>query len=152
MEDVQEYYDKVQNICEVWKRRRLALKAEVTVLNVLVFPILYYAASNRCFNVNMIKKVKQITTDFLWNGNSSKIAFETSTLPVIDGGMGLHDFELRVKADRIAWVKRIVTSKNGFWLDYLKHKFDKKICDRNFSEKEKTKFTEYSTVLPGCYS
>lgn len=44
--DMQGYNEKMKNVCEVWKRRKLALKAKVTVLNVLVFPIIHYAACN----------------------------------------------------------------------------------------------------------
>lgn len=95
-------------------------------MNVLVFPIIfYYAACNICFNENMFKEVKKIATDFLWNGNSSKIAFQSLTLSIVDGGLGLHDFEFRIRAARIAWVKRIVTGNTGFWVDYLKWKADK---------------------------
>lgn len=123
--DMKGYYEKMKKVCETWKRRKLPLKAKVTVLNVLVFPIIYYAASNRCFNDDMFKEVKKIATDFLWNGNSAKIAYKTLTLPIADGGLGLHDFELRIRAARVAWVKRIVSSDTGFWLDYLRHKFGK---------------------------
>lgn len=126
-EDVQGYYDKMKSICEVWKRRKLPLKAKVTVLNVLVFPILYYAACNRCFDMNMLKVVKNIATSFLWNGNRPKIAYNTMILPAVGGGLGLHDFELRVRAARLAWVKRIVSSNTGFWIEYLKYK-----CEKNY--------------------
>lgn len=82
----------METICETWRRRKLPLKAKITVLNVLVFLVLYYAACNRSFNNGMLKSVKKIATNFLWNGNSSKVAFDTLTLPTVKGGLGLHDF------------------------------------------------------------
>lgn len=41
------------------------------------------------------------------------------------GGLGLHNFETRIKAARLAWIKRILGTKIGFWISYLQNIFQK---------------------------
>lgn len=118
LEDVQ--YFEMSRICEYWKCRQLTLKAKVTVLNVLVYPVIYYFVCNRFCSNEVISKVKSLTTSFLWNGNSAKIAYETLTLPIVRGGLGLHNFKVRMQAARLAWINQILTSKSGFWIEYVK--------------------------------
>lgn len=110
-------------ICEYWKCRKLALKAKIIVLNVLVYPIIYYLVCNRFCSDEVITKVKGLTTSFMWNGNTSKIAYETLTLPINEGDLGLHNFKIRIQAARLAWVRRILTFKSGFWIEYVQKIF-----------------------------
>lgn len=90
------YVTKMSNICAVWQSRRLPIKGKVTVLNSLVLPIIYYIASNSYCPNTVISQVNAVVTNFLWNGNRSKISMKTLILPVREGGLGLHDFRLRL--------------------------------------------------------
>lgn len=110
----------MKNVCDKWKKRKISLKAKVTVLNSLVYPIIYYAAHNTFCPDSIIAQVKLLAVDFLWNGNRPKIGMATIYQPVERGGLGLHNFELRLQAAQVAWARRFVMNINGdFWIDYL---------------------------------
>lgn len=125
------YVEKMKTVCGYWSYRHLGLKAKIVVLNVLVFPIIYYYVCNRFCADELIKKVLVVSDwpccnlaiAFLWNGHASKIAHNTLTLSVAEGGLGLHNFEVRVQAARFSWVWRIVMSSSGFCTEYFQQQF-----------------------------
>lgn len=119
LNDLEKYLIKMRERCSVWGKRQVSLKGKVVILNVLIYPILYYAASNLFFPERLFLTVKEVTRKFLWNGNRPKISLDTLTLPVKSGGLGLHDFAKRIKAARLAWVKRAIISQPGPWTDFL---------------------------------
>ena len=43
-------------------------------------------------------EVNQIVVDFIWDGKSSKIAYNVLVQSIEDGGLELFDFEVKVKA------------------------------------------------------
>lgn len=86
--DFQKYIVKMEGVCEKWSRRKLPIKAKITVLNVLVYPIIYYVASNIACPQAVVAQVRNLSSRFLWN-NNPKIALNTLTLPISQGGLGL---------------------------------------------------------------
>lgn len=121
LSDYDVYVKKMEHVCSVWRKRKLPLKGKVVILNTLVFPIIYYAATNRYCPKVVIDRVKHLTTQFLWNGNSSKISLITLTQDTAKGGLRLHDFEKRLNAAKLAWGKRMLKNGTGFWVDFIKH-------------------------------
>lgn len=117
--DLDKYILKMKERCAMWNKRRVSLKGKVIVLNVLVYPIIYYAASNLYFPDSLFRTIQEMSRNFLWNGHRPKISLDTLTLPVDQGGLGLHDFALRIKASRLAWVKRAILAPPGPWTDFL---------------------------------
>lgn len=119
--DFDVYVKKMEHVCAVWNKRKLPLKGKVVILNTLVYPIIYYAATNRVCPKVVVDRVKHLTTRFLWNGNVSKISLLTLTQDTANGGLRLHDFEKRLAAAKLAWAKRMLKSGTGFWIDYIKY-------------------------------
>lgn len=118
--DFQKYVSKMTDICNKWSKRKVALKAKVTVLNTLVFPILYYAAQNSHCPPVVLEQVKRLTVKFLWNGNRPIVSMATLYQPIERGGLGLHNFGLRVKAAHVAWAKRFIQATHeDFWIDFF---------------------------------
>lgn len=118
--DYGKYLDKMRLICDKWRKRKLNLKAKVTVLNTLVFPVLYYAAQNSHCPKFVEEEVRRLTMDFMWNGHRPKISMNTLFQSVSQGGLGLHNFSSRVFAGRIAWAKRMIqNTTDDFWLEYF---------------------------------
>lgn len=113
------YIDKMHGVCDRWSKRSISLKGKVTVLNTLVYPILYYSVCNSLCPQKILDKVRSLTLKFLWCGGNAKIAMDTLTLPVGTGGLGLHDFPDRIRAARIVWVKRLLVSDKGLWRDFI---------------------------------
>lgn len=113
------YLAKMQEICSTWSKRSISLKGKVVILNTLIYPIIYYAATNSLCPQNIFPRVRNMSQQFLWCGGNSKIAFDTLTLPTSQGGLGLHDFADRIKAARLIWVTRILSIGSGPMRDFL---------------------------------
>lgn len=141
LRDLDKYFGKMKERCATWGKRRVSLKGKVTILNVLIYPIIYYAASNFYFPDQLFNTIKEITRDFLWDGHKSKISLDTLTLPIRRGGLGLHDFALRVRASRLAWVKRAVLAPSGPWTDFM--------CERSGCSKVLDIFLRKNRNCPG---
>lgn len=86
VDDYEGYIDKMKKVCQVWNKRKIPLKGKVVILNVLVYPIIYYVATNRYCPKGVQDRVKQLTIDFLWNGNTPKISLNTLTQRTDKGG------------------------------------------------------------------
>lgn len=112
-------FDRMKEKCSKWRSRRLPLKGRVIVMNSLVLPIIYYAAQNSFCPSSVSSTVCQLVSNFLWNGRVPSIGMKTLVLPVDKGGLGLHDFNARLQASRIMWVRRMVTSPADFWTDFI---------------------------------
>lgn len=118
--DYDKYLDKMRLICDKWRKRKLNLKAKVTVLNTLVLPVLYYVAQNSYCPKFVEDEVRRLVMNFMWNDHRPKISMNTLYQPIPQGGLGLHNFSNRVFAARIGWVKRMIQKPTeDFWMEYL---------------------------------
>jgi hypothetical protein len=64
----------------------------------------------------VIKEVKDIIVNFLWDGGSSKIAYKILIQQIENGGLKLLDFEDKVKALKLMWIKRYVKGTDKKWM------------------------------------
>ena len=63
----------------------------------------------------VLKTFKEMVTAFIWDGKPSKIAYETLIGRVEEGGLGLLDPLLRLKALRIKVVKHFMGEGHKEW-------------------------------------
>ncbi len=105
----------MENLLNSWKGRYLSLKGKITVINNLALSPLIYLASVIHVPDLVIQEVKRIILDFIWDGKTSKIAFNTIIQNIEDGGLKLSNFEDRVKMLKVNWVKRLTDCSNGRW-------------------------------------
>ena len=105
----------MQALLQTWKGRHLSLKGKVTVLNHLALSPLLYLANVITVPRIVIDEVKQIVTDFLWNGKTPKIAYNVIVQNISDGGLKLVDFECKVKSLNVSWVKRLTDNIDARW-------------------------------------
>ncbi len=63
----------------------------------------------------VLKEVKDIIVDFIWDGKPSKIAYDVLVKNIEDGGLKMVDLESKVKSFNINWVKRFTLNKEGNW-------------------------------------
>ncbi len=105
----------LKNLLRLWKSRYLSLKGKVTIVNILALSPLLYLASVLHTPDNVIKEVKQCIVDFIWDGGSSKIAYDVIIQQIQDGGLKLIDFGEKIKALKIIWVKRLTDGTPQRW-------------------------------------
>ncbi len=87
------------------------IKGKVTIVNILALYSLLYLASVLHTHDNVIKEVKQC----IWDGGSSKIAYDVIIQQIQDGGLKLIDFGEKIKALKIIWVKRLTDGTPQRW-------------------------------------
>ena len=105
----------LKNLLNSWKCRRLSIKGKITVINTLALPPLLYVASVIHVPHCVITQVKKLLIDFIWDGGSPKIAYDTLTQDIKDGGLKLIDIESKMKALKVSWVKRLCDESSGRW-------------------------------------
>jgi hypothetical protein len=105
----------LENQLKSWKGRNLSLKGKITVINTLALPPLIYLASVIHVPDLVIKGVKDLLLNFLWDGKPSKIAYDVIIQQINCGGLKLVDFEEKIKAIKVGWITRLTDSSNGRW-------------------------------------
>lgn len=119
----EEHYDlnyrkKILNLKHTlnsWKCRNLSLKGKVTVINNLGLPPLLYLCSVVYTPERVLKEVKDLLLDFLWDSKPSKIAYHVIIQNIVDGGLKLIDIESKIKSLKAIWGKRFIIDKGERW-------------------------------------
>ena len=105
----------MKNLLPTSKCRCLSIKGKITVINTLaIFPLLYLG--------NVIYVPPQVITEgndiiiyFLRDGKPPKIAYNVLIQSIKKGGVKLIDFESKIKALKIGYVKRLLDNSLGKW-------------------------------------
>ena len=105
----------MKNLLSTWKCRSLSIKGKITVINTLAISPLLYLANVIYVPPQVIAEVKDIIVDFLWDGKPPKIAYYVLIQSIKKGGVKLIDFESKVKALKIGYVKRLLDNSLGKW-------------------------------------
>ena len=134
----------MKNTLAMWKCRNLSLKGKVTVINTLAISPLLYLTNTIHVPPQVITEVKQIVVDFIWDGKPSKIAYNVLAQSIEDGGLKLVDFESKVKAAKIVFVKRLLDKSKARWKasapTFLNNTHLYFQCNQSKTEKIKSKF------------
>jgi hypothetical protein len=115
------FYPRLQTMRDtlnIWFSRNLSLNGKVTILKSLALPKIQYAASCLPITPDIIQDTEKILSNFLWNTKRPKVKKNVIIQSIEDGGIKAPDFTSMVKANRVSWVKRLLSSK-GKWTAIL---------------------------------
>lgn len=112
--------DKARQICGTWTNRSLSIKGKVTVANSLVTSIFQYPCSYIYTPPEVFKEFRSIITSFIWDNKKPKIAFNTLSLPIAEGGLNLIDLETRTQAALLQVLRRILAKPKMGAAAYLR--------------------------------
>ena len=93
--------------------------------------------------------MKEIITDFFWEGNRPKVAYNVLIQNIENGGLKLPDFETKVKALQITWVNRMTSSSNAKWKAFPKYFY--KCCNLNVLFNSNIDITKQNKDIPNFY-
>ena len=113
----------MKNLLSSWKCRYLSIKGKVTVINSLAISPLLYLASVIHVLCRVIQEVKQIVTDFIWNGKPPKVAYNVMIQNIENGGMKLVDWKSKVISLKVGFIKCLLQNKDGKWRATSSHFF-----------------------------
>ena len=136
----------MKNLLATWKCRKLSIKGKITVINTLAISPLLYLANVIHVPPQVITEVKGLITDFLWDGKPAKIAYNVMIQSIKNGGMNLVDFESKVKALKVSFIKRLLNNSPGKWKNMANHFYNTRDlefyfkCNRNENPRIEHKF------------
>ena len=97
---------KLKKLLNIWKQRKLTLHGKVTVINSLALSQILYVSSV-LYVPNWVKEeVNSAIFSFLWP-KKTHVKHTCIIAPISEGGIRMPDYELKVKACKVMWVKRI---------------------------------------------
>ncbi len=106
---------ELKNQLNIWKQIGLSLKGKITIINKQAFAPSIYVASIRDIPKNAITETNNIIQHFIWDGQTSKIAQSTLIQSIEHGGLKLCHFEIKSKAQKLYWVKRLINPTHANW-------------------------------------
>lgn len=110
-----EKFDKFTRALNMWKPLDLSLKGKITVIKNMAMPTLLYATSNLVVPDEFISKVTGEIYAFLWNNGPDKIKRNTMIADIKYGGLKMIDMKSMIKAQKVMWAKRLLSSDEGSW-------------------------------------
>jgi hypothetical protein len=114
-----EKFDRFSRALNMWRGRELSLKGKITVVKNIAMPVLLYATSNLPIPEGLIDQVNREVYKFIWNNKPDKISRDTLKSDIQHGGLKMIDFEHMFKAQKIMWIKRLLSGKMSSWKAYV---------------------------------
>jgi hypothetical protein len=104
---------ELKSILGIWGQRDLSILGRITIFKSLAFSKVIYQCSNLEVPDGIIKELSQIAFQFIWNGKPEKVKRTASIADYEDGGLKMLDVESFICAQKVMWVKRLLTKKEG---------------------------------------
>ena len=117
-----EIINKANAILHNWQNRQLSLHGKVSVINSLIGSLfVYHMYVLPSIPESMVKKLKVICQEFIWNGRKPKISLAKLQCNKQCGGLGLVNFRIKDVALKSCWIKYIVNDPylSAFAYTYL---------------------------------
>ena len=129
-----EKLEKVKEILNCWKYRRLTLFGKITVRKSLVVSQLVYLFSPLRSNNKILHEINDLFYSFLWNGKSDKTKRKVMINDPRDGGLRMIDLISFNKSLKTTWIKKYLDNDNyGKWKIFLDIVLKKYGCQSFFS-------------------
>ena len=117
---------KLQTKLDMWRSRDLTLFGKVLIIKSLGLSQLIYSASILNVPEDIASTVKTKLFSFLWKNKRDKIKRTGLYQDLGRGGIRMVDIDIMIKALKLAWIPRLLTSGNQNWKtvpDYYLRKF-----------------------------
>jgi len=98
---------KLKTILNIWKQRRLTYKGKVVIVNSLALSQLQYISTVLYVPQMVINEVNDLIFKFLWP-KKAHVKKSVVIQNIQDGGLKMPEYEYKVKACKIAWIKRLL--------------------------------------------
>ena len=105
---------KLDRMLSMWKSRSLSMIGKSLVINVLGVSKLLYLARVLVTPRWVIERYNSLIWKFLWGSKIEPVARKTLHCPVVKGGLGIVDFEVKGRALRVASMLSVVADSRPF--------------------------------------
>ena len=104
-----------KRILDMWSQRDLSLIGKITVLKSLAFSKVIYQCGVLPCPPKFIQHLNDLAYKFVWSNKKDKIKRTTLIAEYEKGGLKMLDIESFTKAQKVTWVKRLVSNDGGSW-------------------------------------
>ena len=110
-----EKIEKIRSILDNWSARRLTLLGKIKIIKTLVSQIVYMLSSLPT-HLDILKTIKSILYDFLWDGKGDKIKRTTMINNWAKGGLKMLDSQSFNDSLKMKWIQGYLNEENkGKW-------------------------------------
>lgn len=102
-----------EKILDSLRSRKLTIFGKCQLINShLISKVLYTASILENPEQSFIKSINKIIFSFIW-GNRERIKRNTLIRNINEGGIGITDFESKLKAIKASWVSKIIQNRSS---------------------------------------
>ena len=113
---------KIKSLLNIWCIRKLTFHGKVTVINSLATSAIWYLSSLIPLPEHYAKQIDTIISDFFWYHKKHLISREQLQLPKELGGLGVVNVRLKIKAQRVKFITRLLSGDgDGLWKSLAEH-------------------------------
>ena len=113
---------KIKLLLNIWCKRKLTLHGKVTVINSLATSAIWYLSNIISLPEHFAKQIDTIISDFFWYHKKHLISREQLQLPKELGGLGVVNVRLKIKAQRVKFITRLLSGDgDGLWKSLAEH-------------------------------
>ena len=114
--DFTEKIEKIRSILDNWSARRLTLLGRITIIKTLAVLQIIYILSSLPTPPDILKTIKSILCDFLWDGKGDKIKWTTMINNYAKGGLKMLDIQSFNESLKMKWIQGYLNEENnGKW-------------------------------------
>ena len=106
---------KIERVLQIWRQRFLTLQGKITIFKSLAISKIVFIAYLANFPDYILKTLKKIQNDFLWNGKRAKLKHQTLCNSYEMGGLQSVDIDFKIKALQLSWIKRLFDENEHQW-------------------------------------
>jgi hypothetical protein len=99
----------------MWSQRNLSLIGKITILKSLAFSKIIYQCGILIPPPKFIDHINDLAFKFLWSNKQDKIKRNTIIADYESGGLKMLDIKSFLKAQKVMWVKRLVSPEKASW-------------------------------------
>ena len=108
----------VENALNSWRQRSLSFRGKSFVINALALSRVWYVASLIHVPRWVSVEINSLVFKFFWGGKRDLVARRVVVQHSSLGGFGVVDFQLKVLALHVQWVRRFVVSPSS-WVSFM---------------------------------
>ena len=119
--------ERLQKRLSSWKGKLLSLGGRLVLINSVLTNMVLYMISFFQLPKGVLHKLDYFRSRFFWQGDSEKKKYRLTKWNVVcrpkdQGGLGVHDLEVKNRALLGKWLARLLT-EDGVWQNMLKRKY-----------------------------
>jgi hypothetical protein len=104
-----------KKVLDIWLQRNLSLIGKIAVLKSLAFSKIIYQCGVMVSPPKFIEYVNTIAFNFVWHNKPEKIKRKTIIADYEKGGLKMLDIGSFIKAQKVMWIKRLLTPGSASW-------------------------------------